>query len=104
MKDQDQVTTDVLLDIAFRARLHIPQDQQDQYKRSFENTVNLLNSVSNLEVCHYKDYSVPPMAALALPDDSAHNNSQLNPLKESCQHINSDSHIIEFPKVIEEGS
>ncbi|MEC8461510.1 MAG: hypothetical protein VXY77_04870 [Pseudomonadota bacterium] len=97
----DEISQEVLDDIAYRARLGISKEHMQNYKSSFIKIIQMLDSVASVDVCEFKDYATPPTPCHHVAADNIENMDHQSKILNSCQHYNPETGLFEVPKVID---
>ena len=101
MNIKSLITEDQLRDIAHRSRLGLSKEHMDDFRQSFEKIVLMLDEISKVEVCQYKEATIPPVQCEDLRSDIAENQS-VKKIEDSCTYYDKQSHLFLAPRVIEE--
>ena len=101
---RQKITKEVLLDIAFRARLAVSKEHYQDYVQSFEKIVHMLDQIASVEVCEFKGYTHDPIPCDQLRLDTPISDMDDHSMQSACTHYNPTTRIIEVPKVLNEGN
>ena len=96
------ISTDVLKDIAFRAKIKISDEQSDDFRNSLTSIVKMFHKMSQVSVCEFKQYGFEPTSYERLRGDQPRPCPTYKSIRSACPHFNDDTGYFEVPKVIDE--